>query len=107
MSLFASREPSNKHIGFRSCRSDFSDSGNAVVEKEPSRSSSAIVSKTSHRSRCYEEEGAMSIRLVALFFVVLLTGCSSGTPTQQVEVQQESAVAAGRDACSFLTLDDV
>jgi hypothetical protein len=34
-------------------------------------------------------------------------GCSNSTPTEQVEVKEQSAVAAGKDACSFLTLDDV
>jgi hypothetical protein len=48
----------------------------------------------------------MSTRLAAALSAVLLAGCSSNTPTQ-VEVKQESAVAAGRDSCMFLTLDDV
>lgn len=49
----------------------------------------------------------MSTRWTPVFCAVLLAGCSSNTPTQEVAVKEGSTVAAGRDSCMFLTLDDV
>lgn len=49
----------------------------------------------------------MNWRLIPALLPIFLTACSSNTPVSQVEVKQGSQAAAGRDACSFLTLDDV
>jgi len=45
----------------------------------------------------------MPIRWIPAVFAVLLSGCSSTS----VEVKQHSDVAAGRDACSLMTLEDM
>jgi hypothetical protein len=47
------------------------------------------------------------MRWIPVLFVVSFAGCSGNTSTEQVEVKQGSAVGAGRDSCSFLTLADV
>ncbi|MBI3281363.1 MAG: hypothetical protein HYZ57_16125 [Acidobacteria bacterium] len=49
----------------------------------------------------------MNWRLIGALLAVFLTACSSKTPSGQAEVKQASQPAAGRDACAFLTLDDV
>ena len=49
----------------------------------------------------------MKRRLIPALLVIFLSACSSNTPVSQVEVKQGSQAAAGRDACTFLTLEDV
>jgi hypothetical protein len=45
----------------------------------------------------------MPVRWIPTAVAVLLVGCSSAP----VEVKQDSKVAAGRDACSLMTLEDM
>mgnify|MGYP001260770865 CR=1 FL=1 len=46
----------------------------------------------------------MSMRWIPPVLAVLLAGCSGGT---SVDVKKDSEVAAGRDACSLMTLEDM